>query len=447
MKSAAGFLVLLSLCAAGSPLLLRKPFRRFGLPSRLVLAGGSGAVLLSFTMTVFALAGVPWTVPVAGATAVLLAWAIARCLPSPPAPPAAGRLRAGLAPRLAAILSATAVGASLAATLAGAATSPDLFYFWGAKAQQFASARGIDTAYLAAPFHGFMHPYYPPLVTNLLAFATLVGGSFSWSSAMWSFPVLLAALAIGLPGVLEAGGSRALASAASALAVAASAVVGIRTCIAGNGDMPLVFFEALAVALLLRHDAIEPSVQTLAGLLLAGAAATKVEGLPFVVAASALFLILERKTPGGLVAPALRLLAPTALTLGTWFAFGASRHLFHEYSEYGPFFVLHFEHWRHIASAVPLALAGTARGLPYLVPLVCLAAAGRPARAALLPLGTAMALFAFLLFAYLHPEIDPSQWISWSAARVLMPVPVLLALALGAGPGRATPPREERKAR
>ena len=52
--------------------------------------------------------------------------------------------------------------------------------------------------------------------------------------------------------------------------------------------------------------------------------------------------------------------------------------------------------------------------------------------ASLRAIGTAGALVAFLLFAYLHMAADPRLWVMWSAARVLMPVPVLLALSLAA---------------
>jgi len=326
------------------------------------------------------------------------------------------------------VISTGAVGAAALATYLGAATSPDLFNFWGTKAQQFAAAREIDVAYLQAPFHGFLHPYYPPLVTNLGAFASMAAGRLSWEGAIATFPLLVAALAVALPGVL--GGRRDRSAAASALAVSAISVVGIRAFVAGNGDTPLVFFEALAMALLLRSDAGEASLQWLAGLLLAGAATTKVEGLPFVLASAALFVALRGEPFKPALASAARLLGPTLLALAAWFAFGARSGLFHEYSEYGPFATLHLEHFPRVASALAAALAGTARGLPFLVPLLCLLAAGRPARAAWLPIGTAAALVAFLFFAYVHMAGDPWFWVLWSAARVLMPVPTLLALAI-----------------
>ncbi|HKD17976.1 MAG TPA: hypothetical protein VKG23_08905, partial [Thermoanaerobaculia bacterium] len=119
--------------------------------------------------------------------------------------------------------------------------------------------------------------------------------------------------------------------------------------------------------------------------------------------------------------------------LGAWFAVGAATGLFHEYSEYGAFFTLHPEYGPAVAAALPAALGRIGLGLPYLVPIAVLLIAGRPEREGYVPLFAAVALILFLAFTYLHHATDPAQWIAWSAARVLMPVPALLALTLAAG--------------
>ena len=448
MSGIAGLAVTALLAAAaGSPLLSRAAFRGLTAPARVVLSAAAGAVLLSFAMTLFSFAGVSWNVAFLAGTAALIAALAARGLGIPAAPRAA---RAAVPPlaAAAAACSIAAVLAAAAATESGAATSVDLFFFWGPKAQQFAAARGVDAAYLDEFFHRFMHPYYPPLVANLQAFAALVTGRFAWGAALATFPLLLAALAIALPGTLRAAApARGLAAAASALAVGAVALIGIRAGIAGNGDMPLVFFEALAVALLLRADARAPGIELLSGILLAGAATAKVEGFVFALAAAALALVPRLRAPDTLPASAVRLLAPPVLALGAWFLFGGSRGLFRQSAEYGPFGVLHLEHARGITAAIGATLAHTAKALPYIVPLACLVAAGRPTRAALLPLGLAAAVVVFALFAYLHMAGDPRLWIEWSAPRVLMPVPVLLALALYAGRAGGEPGREGRSPR
>jgi hypothetical protein len=423
----------------GAPVLSHPTFRRLGAAARVVLSAAAGAVIASFAMTLFTLAHVRWGVGSVTAVALALAFGLRAALPAPP-PPVIAPKRSADARRspeevLVASVSALGVAAAFFATLAAAATSPDLFFFWGPKAQQFAAARGVDTAYLAEPAHAYMHAYYPPLVVNLGALASIAAGRFSWTSATLTFPILLVALAAALPGILREGAGRFRSAAVSALAVTALAVVGIRASVAGNGDMPLVFFETLAVALLLRRDAGDAAIQLLAGVLLAGAAAAKVEGLVVAAAVPLLFIALRRKAhpAGAAAASAARLLGPTAATLGAWFAVGATTGLFHDYSEYGAFFALHPEYARTVATALPVALGHTGLGLPYLVPLAALLLAGRPAREGWLPLSAAACLIVFLVFAYLHHIRDPSLWIAWSAARVLMPVPALLALALAAG--------------
>jgi hypothetical protein len=421
----------------GAPVLSHPRFRSLGPAARVVLSGASGAVIASFAMTLFTLARLRWGVGSVAAVALALACGVRAALPASPVPaPNLGTgERRSPAEILAGLVSALGVAAAFFATLAAAATSPDLFFFWGPKAQRFAAVRGFDAAYLAEPSHAYMHAYYPPLVGNLGALVSIAAGRFSWTSATLTFPVLLGAIAAALPGILRGAAGRLRSAAVSSLVVTALAVVGIRASVAGNADMPLVFFETLAVALLVRIDSGETAIQLLAGLLLAGAAAAKVEGLVVAAAVPLLFLALRRDRPTirATTASAVRLLAPTAATLGAWFGVGAATGLFHEYSEYGAFFALHPEYARAVASALPAALGRAGLGLPYLVPLAVLPFAGRPARATWLPLGAAACLIVFLVFAYLHDVRDPSQWIAWSAARVLMPVPALLALALAAG--------------
>ena len=421
---------LLLLPLVGAPLLMRPAFGRLGAAARVVLAGAVGAVLVSFVMTLCSLAGVAWSIPVLAAGATVLAWGLSHTSAFAGASAAPRGTRGGPVAILAAVASAGAVAAAALATRLGAATSPDLFFFWGTKAQRFAAAGRVDVAYLTAPFHGFLHSYYPPLVTDLGVFASMAASRFSWDGAMATFPLLLAALAVGLPGTLDGGRDRV--AAASALAVSAISLGGIRASIAGNADPPLVFFEALAIAVLMRRDAGEPANQWLGGLLLAGAAASKVEGLPFALAASALALRHDGARPT--VRAAARLLGPTAAMLGAWFVFGLSRRLFHEYSEYGPFSEVHLDHLGAVLAAVSRALGETARGLPWIVPALALAAGGRIPRTARLPLGAAAALVAFLLFAYLHLASDPTLWIRWSAPRVLLPVAAMFSLAVAADP-------------
>lgn len=138
--------------------------------------------------------------------------------------------------RSALLLSGLSILAALVATLSSAATSPDLLYFWGPKAQAFAAARTIDASFLRDSTLLYMHPSYPPLVTNLLAFASQVAGRFPWLAATLTLPLLLAALALALPGVLRLAAPRRLAWASSALILAALGYFGHGLGIAGNAD-------------------------------------------------------------------------------------------------------------------------------------------------------------------------------------------------------------------
>ena len=434
---------------AGLPLAAHPAFARFPVATRLIFAGAAGAALVSFVMTVAALLAIPWSVWWLVPAGALLAAILRLLLPSAQPSDQSRRVemsnRQGAAsifrhfdistftPTAAGALSAIAVAAAWIATFAGAATSPDLLFIWGPKAQQFATARGFDATFLRDAFHEPMHADYPPLVTNLGAFASMTAGRMSWTGATLTFPLLLAALALGLPGTLSGRLGRGGAAAIAALTVCAMAYLGIEADVAGNGEMTLLFFETLAVALLLSDSAGDRATQLLAGLFLAGAAAAKVEGLVFAVTAAGLFLVARPEAARPVFAAAARLLLPAAAMLSAWFAFGASRRIFFGYSGYGRFLDLHPDHLGAVLSALGRSLAGTGHALPWLVPLACVLVALPLSRRWILPIGTAGVLSAFFLFTYLHRPEDPSLWISWSAPRIFSPVAMLLSLAASLG--------------
>jgi hypothetical protein len=432
----AGYLWLLSFLAypiVGIPLLKARVFRVFGLATRAVLAGGVGLVLVSGTMTVFAVFGLRW-----GPTVILVAGVVAAGLrllflrddaiaASPPREesPANGRSIAGIAAAFAAL----SIVAALAATVSGSFTSADLVLFWGTKAQQFAIARTIDAGFLASPALEYLHVYYPPLVTNVFALGAMIAGRFPWGAATLTFPLLLAATAIGLNGVLRTASGRNAAAATAALVTSALALVGIRGLVPGNAEPFLLFFEILAVALLLIPAAATVGGRLLAGLFLAGAATSKVEGLPFVVATAVLFVLVDRERSRPIGRTLLALLGPTAVVLGAWLAFGEIHRLFHGYRGYGKVLAVQWSNLSVITAAVGKALWRSGYGLPWLLPFVPLLLTGWKSRRALLPIGITVAVAGFLVFTYLTTAGDPVMLIAWSAARVLSPVTALLALA------------------
>ncbi len=437
----AGHLWLASFLAyplVGAPLLAARSFRVLGLPARAVLSGGVGMVLVSGTMTVFALAGVRWGLAVLLVAAAVSA-ALRLLLPrddvvSAPAPPE-GRAGGGraIAP-IAWAITVVSIFAALAATLEGGSTSADLVLFWGPKAQQFAIARTIDAGFLGSPFLEYLHVYYPPLVPNVMALGAMAAGRFPWGAATLTFPLLLAATAIGLAGILKTGTGPAPAAAVSALVTSGIALVGIRGLVPGNAEPFLLFFEILAVALLLTPAAATTGGKLLAGLFLAGAATSKVEGFPFVVAAAVLFALVERETLRRTLRSAALLLGPTVVSLGAWLAFGEVHRLFHGYRGYGEVLAPRWERLSGILATIGADLWKSGYALPWLLPLAVMLLSGRKGRRVLLPIGIATLLAGFLVFTYLTTAGDPTMLIHWSAARVFSPISGLFALAVLASP-------------
>jgi hypothetical protein len=419
----------------GAPLVKHSAFRVFRFPTRVVLSGGVGMVLVSWTMTLFALVGVRWgplIVLAAAAVAFMLRFAIrgdAAGLPSLPPGEGRGEGTDRATTLLACALTSLSLLAALAATMAARSTSPDLLLFWGPKAQQFAAARTIDVAFLKAPYLEYVHVYYPPLVTNVFSLGAMIAGRFPWGAATLTFPLLLAATAIGIAGLLRTEVAVAPAAAGSALATSALALAGIHASVAGNAEPFLVFFEILAVALLLSPAAATTGGRLLAGLLLAGAATAKVEGLPFVLAAAVLFVLADRARSRPVARTLLFLLGPAAVALGSWFAFGKINALFRGYRGYGDVLAVRWDQLAEIAAAIGAALWKTGYALPWLVPLAVWILAGRRKGRVFLPIGVAAALLGFLVFTYLTTESDPRLLIGWSAARTLSPASALLALA------------------
>jgi hypothetical protein len=427
----AGHIFLASFAAmplAGWPLLAHPSYRSLSRICRISLSAAVGAVLVSFWMTAFALIGILWRIPLivlaAAATAFLLRFLLeteftARQPLRSPTATAAGIL--------AVLLAGLAVAWAMVAAASSAATSVDLLIFWGPKAQAFGLARTIDSKFLSEPSLSYLHADYPPLVTNLFAFGAMAAGRFPWGAAALTFPMLLAALALALPAILGLTAPRPTARACSALIVATLGLMGSVFYAAGNGDPALWLFETLVAALLIGPAALARSGQLLAGLLLAGAAAAKVEGLPFAAAIAVLFLLVRRREVR-IESASLFLFAPMLLSLVPWFAFGIVRRLFVGYVGYGSFTRIHWGRLGIVLSAIGDALWTAAFALPFLLPLLALIVF-RKSRLAIVPAGVSLLLSLFFVFTYLHGDPDPREWISWSAGRIFAPVAALLAIA------------------
>jgi hypothetical protein len=311
--------------------------------------------------------------------------------------------------RLATLLAAAALLLLAGATITARATSPDLLYFWGAKAERFATARTVDVAYLADPDHILMHPDYPPLLPLVFVAGVLLGGRMSWLAALTWTPLFVAA------GVVFFG-FRARATAAAMLA-AVSAYVVIATLSAGNAEAPLFCFVVLALSIL-RFGSGCRREMWLASLVLCGAAMTKIEGIAFAAATVGAWLMFHARERDA-VPMAARLASLPALWTAVWFGFcrlhGLAGTMVGGMGATG----IHFEH-------LPAVLAGLAREAswhcgwaPWIV-VAMLAIVRPPGRRALFPAAVGVAQVAALIVFYLHSVGDPSLWISWSAGRVLL---------------------------
>ena len=410
----------------GAPLLSHPTYGRYGFLGRTALSAGVGAVVLSLVMTAAALVPVPWGLAWLAGVSLVLTFLLRSLLGQEaegPRPTGSGARAIVLG---AVAVSTGAVGAALFATYAGATASTDLFHFWGPKAEAFAAARSIDAEFLRAPWHDHLHPDYPPLVTNLFAFATLAIGRLPWGTAPYTYPLVLAAFGLALAAILAADRPRADAHAIVALAVTVAVLLGNTFLIGGTGDIYLIFYAICAVAILSGPDAGRGSRLLLSGLLLSGAASAKVEGLVFASATAGLFLLVAPRSRS--LRAAVLLLWPTALSLAAWLAYGWTRQLFRFYVGYGSFAKLYPENLTLILRTIGSEFFAAAWGLPFLVPLAVLLLARKSPRM-LLPVGLAAILSAFYLFTYLHANVLVRDWVTWSAGRIFTPVAILFAVA------------------
>jgi hypothetical protein len=421
----------LALCTiAGIPLLQHSEYRRFNLIGRALMATAVGAVSLSWAMTVLALLDLRWHALSLVGAAILVGCCLRLFLRDR----SENLTHKSIAKQLGIIgVIALAFGIGIVAvvalaTRAGQTTSPDLLFFWGPKAQRFARVRTIDASFLADPTLDYIHPDYPPLLTNIYAFATMAAGAFSWWAAAAVFPITLAGIGLAVAAILASGQSRISAVLNAVLMTSALGVIGAQTAVGGAAEMPLLFFEMMAVSLLILEKSETKGIMLVAGLCLAGAAGTKVEGLPF-VAAVGVFLAFALRERAKRVRTLAFLMIPTVVTLGTWFLFGRVNGIFWFYRGYGSIQNLRLAHVPIVAEEMLRSVASVSYGLPFVLPLTALLLASSRRCIAALPIAVSLALIGFLMVTYLSARDDPRQLISWSAGRVLSPVAGLLCLA------------------
>ncbi len=321
------------------------------------------------------------------------------------------------------------------------ATSSDLLFFWGTKGERFGLAGAIDVPFLRQPEHYLMHSDYPPLLPLLYAWSTMIAGRFAWGASLLFLPLFLLLTACIFWSYAQ---SRLAARRAAELTAVLVGLLGYGLTLsfsAGNADGLLLFFEAVALSVLLfgRGTLTEDIIASVA---LAGAALTKVEGLAFAMLAVLVFGVVGRRVRRG--AALLRLGGfPAASFLG-WYVFCWRNGLVNIYHPSA----FRTQYVDQVVEGISRAAAYESFYLPwFVVGGIWLASTQRKRglRPALVGVGCVIGMIYF----YLDTAVDPTLWIGWSGSRLLL-TPLLCfffagaaASAAGDGPGQEGPPREK----
>lgn len=302
-------------------------------------------------------------------------------------------------------------------------TCADLLYIWAPKAIRFAHVGKVDAIFLGFPHYSLMHADYPPLLTLLFSFATLLAHRFSWWGAVLLTPLSLLATTLAFRAIARNAIGDVLAD-RYALVLAAMLACGFASgMVAGAADPTLVLYEVVAVTALTFAPE-DRGARLLAALCLGAAVFTKVEGALFAFVTVGAFVVCNRR----LWLRAFAMGIPTLVFFGSWFLWAKHHDLLDIYGwGKNP---LHPE----VASTVfrgTFQLAGyEAAYLPWIAPLVLLGF-GRNFRRAALPLLVAIGSIGYILFFYFH-NADPKWWIASSAMRVLLTPVACLAVASAA---------------
>ena len=384
-----------------------------------------GAVVLCAEMFALTVVGVRWNVGL-----LLLGPAIAAAVAlrsrdrSPVARPS-GRIRGS--PVLLLGLAGAALLLVAYASLTARVTSTDLLLFWAHKGERFALSGGIDAAYLARPDRANLQSDYPPLWPCLYGFATLLAGRFAWGASLATLPLFLTLMVVAVWSFAR----RRLGSVEAAAAAAAfAAIFGflLSDCLtAGNADPPLLFFETVALCLLVfARD--EPGAFRLAGMALAAAAWLKLEGIAFGWAVIAATMLLSRSAGWKRIRD---LALPPIVAYLSWIAFCASHGLIAHLGAHR--LVLTAERFRTVVVGMASVASLGCSYLPWIL-AGALFVVRRPGRSAAIPVVVAILAAAFDCGIYFAAEGDPTAWIGWAGERTLL-TPLLALLIAAMAPG------------
>jgi hypothetical protein len=426
----------------GLPVLWISEVRSWSLPARAAAAFAVGAIVLAVESTISTLLGVAWNPLIVLAPPLLLAvWLARNSRGRLEAVPAFRPGRAAIA--FGVVVGCAAVGHLTLALATARATSTDFLLFWGVKAVRFAAAQRVDPVWLRWPFFLHGQPFYPPLVPTLDAWGVLAAGRMPWRTAplvtsLWFVAAALLVLEIQRRRLGDRDAT--LVAAFWMAALSASLVVSFS---GASAEASLLLYETTAGMLLLTEGP-NPGFgrRFLAGLFLAGAVLTKIEGT---VGSSLLILgtvlrdlvVSERRLRwrelAGLVVP------PLCAGLLWWsyvrrFGIGSS------YAAKGRLAEVHWGRLTELVGPVMQSLSAGTWWLSWILPLLMILAAARAGRyrEALPGLVTVAGLLAFFVFLYLHETTDQTVRIAWEIPRISQPALSLLiaVAALCLPPGR-----------
>jgi hypothetical protein len=422
----AAFLLLPALGAG--PLLSRRFAWVPGL-ARVAAAAAVGAVLLCGEMFALSSLGVRWSLPILLAVPLVLSagFFYGRGSARPLLFAKTGPGRVTLSSVFFLSVSAFALALLTFAALTARVTSSDLLLFWGAKGEHFGLVGAIDAGFLANPNHHFMNIDYPPLWPCLYAFGTLLAGRFAWGAALATLPFFLLLSVIAVWSLARPRVGTREASAFAALYASMFGFLLAASLTAGNADSALLFFETLALSILVfARD--EQGSFLLAGVALAGATLLKLEGTAFSCAVIVSCLVLVRPVSWRRVG---QLALPPFSAFSGWLLFCRSHGLVGALGAHKPL-VLTGERFGVVARGVLTAASLESAYVPWLL-VALLIAFRKTARASGFAILTAGLVAMFDVAIYFTTTGDPTVWIGWAAQRTLL-TPLLALFLAGAAP-------------
>lgn len=431
-------------CLVGAPFATLPELRSWSWPARIAVAFALGALVLAVEAMVFTLLGAAWSAPMVLAPSAALALFLARKYRRVPSAASAFRPGATLAAFAAA--AGGIIGGHLTLSLATArSTSVDFLFSWGVKAVRFAAARAVDPSLLHWSYFGHGQPFYPPLVPVLDAWGVLAAGHMPWRTASLTTLLWFGAAAVLILEIL-----RHYLGDQEATVVTTFWAVAIGNSLAfsysgASAEAPLILYVTVAGVLLLTETA-EPSAtrRLLAGLFLAGAVLTKVEG-----SVSAGLLVLGTAARdlawfGRLRMRRLSALALPPLVAGLmWSGFVLHFGVPVGYAGRGAILELQGDHAAAVLASIIRNLYGGTWWLSWGIPLLLLLiSANRKRFRQVIPGAvTIIGSFAFFVIVYLHEPRDPSMRISWEIPRISQPALSLLIAMAGILCVRVTRPQ------